>query len=137
MKSNLDFFIKKESVICRVLNYIVNNIEHDISHDDLARVSGYNKFYFNRFFYSKLQMTPMKWLWNYRLAQAFLKITSKPNQSINSIALSCGFSTASALNRAYKRRFGISPTQTRQGYSVNKAALNEVFRNLVCIQEKH
>lgn len=142
--SHLDYFIKTDfhsvtsnnSAISRVIHYIVDNIQNEISHDDLVRVSGYSKFHFNRYFYSKLKMTPIKWLWNYRLALAFLRIKSEPNQTLHSIALSCGFSSFNSFYRAYKRTYGFSPSQTNHGHYIHTEKLKEVLLN-ICPTKKN
>lgn len=103
--------------IGKAIKYITENIEEKITLDDLSSVSGYSKFHFCRYFNSKLNMTPMKWIPRYRATLAFLQIISQPYPSMTTIALACGFCTPSHLSYLFRKEFGISPTMAYQRYN--------------------
>lgn len=64
---------------------------------------------FNRF----VHMTPLEYLRDYRL-NAARRILAESWDSITNIALSCGFSGASAFGKAFRENFGATPVQYRR-----------------------
>lgn len=120
--------ISNEPPLKRVIEYIFDNLENEISHDELAEVAGYTKHYFNRYFKSKTSLSPIKWVWHLRLAMAFSKIRSDPSISIESIAISYGYSSLPCFSKAFKRAFGLSPSQAR--FMINLHSIEPIVSKL-------
>lgn len=54
--------------------------------------------------------TPIRWLWERRLEQAYEIATSGSSLSVSQIALRCGFSDFAHFSRSFKKRFGVPPS---------------------------
>ena len=58
-------------------------------------------------------ISPMKWLWDYRLDKAKRLLKENPTLSITEIALSTGFNDSSHFSRAFSKKFGVAPSRIR------------------------
>jgi transcriptional regulator GlxA family with amidase domain len=74
---------------------------------DFARTAGLSERSLNRLFHRELGQSPARFLQALRLARA-RDLASHTDLGLDQIALRCGFSSASALSRAFKRRTGQS-----------------------------
>lgn len=77
---------------------------------DLAREANLSERSLNRLFQRELGQSPARYLQSLRLARA-RDLASHTDLTLNQIALRCGFSSASALSRAFARRTGRSMRQ--------------------------
>ena len=59
--------------------------------------------------------TPIRWLWQQRLAAACRALAGTRGASVTEVALSCGFSELSHFSRAFKAEFGRSPREVAAG----------------------
>lgn len=96
-----------------VLSYINSNYTESISARDISKIFGYEESYFCRRFKSATGISTTKYIRFLRMekAQSLLR-TSK--ESIQSIALKCGFSDICYFSNCFKRQFGVSPTEFRE-----------------------
>lgn len=58
--------------------------------------------------------TPMRWLWQQRLAAGFRMLAEGQAERVTEVALSVGFSDVSHFSRAFKAAFGYSPRALRR-----------------------
>ena len=67
--------------------------------------------------------TPMRWVEEQRLNRIALELrsTAYACRSITQLALSCGYNDQSSFGRAFKRRFGVSPSDYRKGVNRHEA----------------
>ena len=94
----------------KVDKYIDQNINRNISVDDLADVLSCSKFYFLREFKKLMDITPYQYLINKRLEQA-KQLLSSPQSNIAAIGLDLGFNDQAHFTRAFKNHFGVTPGQ--------------------------
>lgn len=89
-------------------DYISSNPECEHSLSELAALVGLSPWYCLRQFKKYVGMPPHEWLIQMRiqLAQKYLK----QKQPISQVALECGFTDQSHLNRHFKRALGITPS---------------------------
>lgn len=95
-----------------VIDFIRKHYGEEISLEDLMEVCGYSKSYFIREFKRKLGSTPHEYLLSYRLRQTKQRLAVS-SESVESIAESCGFNSASHFARAFKKETGMTPTEFR------------------------
>lgn len=97
-----------DSRLEKVLNYMHNNYEKKLSNSSLADLVSLNKQYFIRLFKENLNITPQKYLANYRLARASYLL----NQGLDivQVAKRVGYEDSKAFSRAFKRNKGVSPS---------------------------
>lgn len=94
-------------VVAEALGYMEAHYAEAVSLDDLARVTGYSRRHFTRLFRGTMGRSAMDHLTDLRL-NAACRLLEK-NEPLTAVAAACGFSDASALCRAFRRRFGVAP----------------------------
>ena len=101
----------KESIL-RVLVYIQNHLDDDMSLEQLASVAHFAPCHFHRVFRRVTGEPVMEHVRRLRLERAAyrLKITS---MSVTNIALAAGYETPESFTRAFGESFGISPFRYR------------------------
>ncbi len=94
--------------------------------DTLARRSGYSPFHFHRRFVSVVGETPKRHLMRLRLERAAYLVAVTEQQFL-AIALDVGFRSHETFTRAFRRHFGITPTEYRR--KARKAQAERLVRN--------
>ena len=123
--ASLDSRSEYESRMHRVLAYIDHNLEQPITLNSLAQVARFSPFHFHRLFSAWMGETIGDYLRRRRVEVAAMRLAAQPRTKILNVALSVGFSSAEAFARAFKSRFGCSPTAWReQQYSLRNANSN-------------
>jgi AraC family transcriptional regulator len=97
----------------KVLVYIQENSDQDLTLDRLADVAHFSAFHFHRVFVACVGETVSAYVRRIRLDRAAMKIYFTDEQ-ITSIALSAGYETPAAFAKAFKQRFGKSPTEYKK-----------------------
>lgn len=80
--------------------------------DQVARAAGLSKFHLLRLFRAVFGETPMKYAEGLRLQRAAARLAG-PHGLIDEIAFEAGYETGSAFGRAFRRRFGLTPSAYR------------------------
>jgi AraC-like DNA-binding protein len=99
----------------RVKAYIESNlVRNDLDIEEIARRMGCSRRYVFRAF-QLTDTTPSQYIWDLRLERTKERLTagSFNGGSISEIAFSCGFSSAAHFSRAFRKRYGMSPSDTR------------------------
>ena len=95
--------------IIDVLNYIHENFNKEITLEELAERSGYQRHFFIRKFKQIMQVTPYKYIKDCRMNTAFYLIQQN-KLSIAGVAEKVGYSDTSGFSHAFKQHFGIYPS---------------------------
>ena len=92
----------------RALEYITEHLESDLRLEDIARELELSSFHFARGFRNSTGQTPYQYLLDQRMerAKVLLRIG---RESIQEIALECGFSSPVNFSRTFRQRVGIAP----------------------------
>lgn len=95
--------------------YIKNHLFDDLTVDDLAKLSNFNKDYLIRIFKKKFNQTPYQYIIceKIKLACALLSSTHK---SISQIASELNWHDAHNFTRIFKNKVGISPSEYRNAH---------------------
>jgi len=110
----------------RVLEYIDRHIDQPLELETLAGVANFSSFHFHRLFTAWMGETFGEYLRRRRLELAAMYLVAQPRLPVLQVALSVGFGSAEAFARAFKSRFGESPTTWRSS-QVSKR--DQVIRN--------
>ena len=102
--------------ICQSLQFIEQHLRERISVADMAAHCGYSIFHFIRLFNTFAHQTPYDYLIRRRLSEACQDLRSKDN-SITHLAYDYCFETPESFSRAFKRVFGVLPSDFRTGRS--------------------
>ena len=86
----------------KAIDYIYENYYKSITIIDIANYLGIDRTYLYRLFKEEYNMSPQKYLLNFRLKAAMNKLEGG-NMSIAEIAYSCGFSDSSAFCHQFKK----------------------------------
>ncbi len=99
--------------INKVLVYISEHLDEKLDLEKLAAMSNFSIYHFHRIFRAFLNEPLGAFVNRLRLDQAarLLEFTDKP---VNEIAFQVGFEMASSLNKAFKKRFEITPAEFRE-----------------------
>jgi AraC family transcriptional regulator of arabinose operon len=106
--------------------YIENNYHNTIDLKDIMRAVALSHSSLTQLFKKELGMTPIKYVWHYRIliAERMLASTNLPMQNI---AKRCGFQTAQHFSRKFEESHGCTPTAFRNAAASNKAEGREAF----------
>ena len=98
--------------VSRVLDYIGEHMEEEITLDRLASVAGLSLFHFTRMFTRTMGVPPSRYVSQLRLEQARVDIAAG-KLSLAEIALKAGFSSQASFTRAFNRTTGVTPGEYR------------------------
>ena len=92
--------------------YIENNYPNAIALGDVMRAVALSHSSLTQLFKKELGMTPIKYVWHYRIlvAERMLESTNLP---IQDVATKCGFQTAQHFSRKFEESAGSNPTTFR------------------------
>lgn len=102
-----------EARLHRVLEHIDRHLDQPLDLVRLAEVAHFSPFHFHRLFAAWTGERLGDHLRRRRLEQAALRLIAQPRSPVLDIALAVGFGSAEAFARAFKLRFGCSPTAWR------------------------
>ncbi len=101
------------SQIGRAQRFVRTHLHERLTLTKIAREAGSSSYHFARLFLAYTGETPFDFLRRIRLATALRMLQEDEVSSITEVALSVGYDTASAFNKAFKRTLNLSPTQFR------------------------
>jgi AraC family transcriptional regulator len=104
-----------ESALRRVTAYMHEHLHEDVNLDDLAAQANISKYHFLRAFAKTTGFTPHRYLVNLRMSRAadLLRDTVQP---VLHISMACGYRSPAQFTAAFRRRFGLSPTEFRRQF---------------------
>lgn len=96
--------------IAKALAYVEEHYMENIKVEDLSKACNMSETHFRRTFEEYINMTPVEYVNLVRIQKA-CEILKKSGDSMESIAIKCGFATISTFNRNFKKFLGTSPYQ--------------------------
>jgi AraC family transcriptional regulator len=99
--------------LVRIWPNIDAQISNEITISDLAAVAGLSQYHFIRAFKDAVGLPPYQYVLSERIYRA-RGLLSKPDLSLDDVALAVGFSDASQLNRVFRKFVGVTPTVYRR-----------------------
>ena len=102
-----------EARMHRVQAHIDRHLDAPLDLEALAAVAHFSPYHFHRLFLAWTGQTLGDYLARRRLEKAAQRLRGQPESTVLSIALGVGYGSAEAFARAFKQRFGHSPTQWR------------------------
>jgi AraC family transcriptional regulator len=97
----------------RVLEHIDRHLDESLDLDALAAVANFSPFHFHRLFTAWMGETVGDYMRRRRLEIAAQRLVAQPRLPVLQVALSVGFGSTEAFARAFKTRFGSTPTAWR------------------------
>ncbi len=106
---------KPPSTIDKILNFIKENYQNEITNTDIANIVGYHPHYVNRLVLKHTGKTIKQLILSQRV-DAAKELLSRSDVPISRIAELCGFKTAAYFSSSFKERTGIEPSIFRRKY---------------------
>jgi AraC family transcriptional regulator len=103
------------SELLPLLIHIQGNLTADLSLARLAKKASLSPFHFQRSFKRLVGESPKRYVQRLRLESAAFMIKIR-DSSLLEIALQSGFESHESFTRAFRRQFGTSPMEFRDGY---------------------
>ncbi len=97
----------------RIMEYIRENFSHELTLDDVSRVTGYNYQYISKLIKKQFGVTFTSLLAGYRVSYA-CNLLDQESESISQIALASGFGSIRSFNRVFKQTLGVTPLEYRE-----------------------
>ena len=115
VKANTQYYYHER--INKVINYIGNHLHDELDIEKLADVGNYSPFHFHRIMRAYLGESLGAYIVRVRLetAVSLLRFSSDP---IADIAFKVGYENPSSFNKAFKKRFSISPAEFRRNNKI-------------------
>lgn len=107
--------VQHSAEIKETMLYIKENINENITLDELAKVANMSKTYYSTVFKKTTGMTVWEYILNTRIELATNYLTKDTDKySITEILSMCGFNNATAFNKTFKKVTGKTPTQFKK-----------------------
>jgi AraC family transcriptional regulator len=97
-----------------VVEYIDRHLDQKLDLETLAGVAHFSPFHFHRLFGALMGEPLGDYLRRRRLEIAAIRMRSQDRVAVLDIALGVGFGSSEAFTRAFRTRFGCSPTEWRK-----------------------
>lgn len=97
----------------KMLTFIYSNYAETITLSDIANAASISKSEASRCFHSYLHTSPVNYLLQYRIEKA-RKLLLDSSKSIQEIALTCGFCSASYFCKIFRKQTGMTAAQYRK-----------------------
>ncbi len=95
--------------VCRVILYIEQNYNNELTLDELSKVASFSKYHFHRVFKSVVGESMNDYVRRVRLQSTTLQLNTK--RKITEIALSRGYETNASFSKAFKKHFAVTPKE--------------------------
>lgn len=98
----------------RVLAFVDEHLDQELSLEQLSGVAAFSKFHFQRQFAELFGITPARYVQLLRLKRASGRLAFPERPRVTEVALDSGFEGPEAFARAFKRRLGQTPSEFRE-----------------------
>ncbi|MGY4625028.1 AraC family transcriptional regulator [Bradyrhizobium sp. USDA 4486] len=98
----------------RVLEHIDRHLDTDLDLDSLSGVAAFSKFHFHRQFSAIFGLSVHRYVQLARLKRASYRLAYSDAHSVTDIAMDAGYDAPDAFARAFRQRFGQSPSSFRK-----------------------
>lgn len=106
--------------ICLAMNFISQNLDRNISLEEIAQVACFSMFHFHRIFRAIVGETVAEFTRRLRLEWAANQLLVHHNKDITTIAIATGFSSSQNFAKAFRQYFAMSPRGYRKSKIGNK-----------------
>lgn len=104
--------------------------------EDIAKNAGFSVDYFNRIFLAHTGFNVMEYLRFCRLKNAARQLRGT-DENVLDIALQNGYETHESFTRAFKKQYGVPPTEYKKKYLKNQPRYGEFHNDTVCERLTH
>jgi AraC family transcriptional regulator len=98
----------------RVLDHIDRHLEADLDLDSISAVAAFSKFHFHRQFMATFGLSVHRYVQLARMKRASHQLAYNDALDVTHIAMDAGYDAPDAFARAFRQRFGQSPSSFRK-----------------------
>lgn len=98
----------------RVLDYIDQHLDGDLDLEAISGVAAFSKFHFHRQFTATFGLSVHRYVQLVRMKRASYRLAYRDATSVTDIAMDAGYDAPDAFARAFRQRFGQSPSSFRK-----------------------
>ena len=98
----------------RVLDYIDKHLDGDLDLGVLSGVAAFSRFHFHRQFAATFGLSAHRYVQLARMKRASYRLAYRDAQSVTEVAMDAGYDAPDAFARAFRQRFGQSPSSFRK-----------------------
>ncbi|MFL5010260.1 GyrI-like domain-containing protein [Rhizobium sp.] len=98
----------------RVLIYVDQHLDDDLDLDVLSGVAAFSKFHFHRQFTATFGLSVHRYIGLSRMKRASYRLAYRDEERVTDIAMDAGYDAPDAFARAFRQRFGQSPSSFRK-----------------------
>src|SRR6201991_4653120 len=98
----------------RVLDHIDRHLDGDLDLETVSGVAAFSKFHFHRQFTATFGLSVHRYVQLARMKRASHQLAYMDTQSVTDIAMDAGYDAPDAFTRAFRQRFGQSPSSFRK-----------------------
>ena len=109
-------------LVSKAIDYLYYYYSAPITVKEMARDLDVSQYYLIRLFKDDTGFTPHEYLQRIRLRNA-MEMMADNRKTIESIALQCGFNSASHFSRSFRKNTGQTPSEFRESYAPTKPLL--------------
>ena len=102
-----------DRILCPILDYLGQHYREPVTLRSLASAMGYTQSYLSSLFSQRIGVPFSRYLQNLRIAAA-CQLLSSTDESIEEIALSCGYRDIKFFRSVFRSRLSLSPSEFRQ-----------------------
>lgn len=106
-------------MVAKAVQYIEANLKNQISVPDVSQASGYSLYHFSRLFHGITGHSPKDYILRRRITEAAGELLNT-KRKISDISFEYQFNDSETFNRAFKRAFGLNPTELRRCGAINQ-----------------
>ena len=124
--------------INKSLDYINRHLSENIKIEQLAQISHFSPYHFQRIYKSLMGESPYETLLRLRLEKSVFLLKHRPSLSVSEVSFQSGFPSAENFSRQFKSRFKIAPSIFKKNKELqNSRIYQEPFSNDVyhCTEE--
>ena len=117
-----------------LLAYAAANLDDDVSLTALAGKASLSAFHLHRIFSAAVGETPKQFTMRLRLGHAAARLLMT-DDSVLSVALSCGFQSHEVFVRAFRRSFGMTPSTYRRRGFANRVSTTQARQHAALVSQ--
>ncbi|XOB61254.1 AraC family transcriptional regulator [Campylobacterota bacterium DY0563] len=117
----------RADIVNKSLTYIYKYIDTEITLEELAKLNSVSKFHFHRIFKEETGENVFERISAIRLQKAANLLISNKYSTISEIRESCGYSSHSSFIKAFKNRFGYTPSKWKKDGYLEFSKKNNTF----------
>ena len=96
------------------IRYIRENLDRQLSPEDISKVSGFSRFHVHRIFRVFTGETLYEAILRLKIEKAAQTLTGKPSVTVGKLAALCGFESATEFSTEFRKRFSMSPSMWKK-----------------------